>query len=349
MKKAVMIGPSPLARGGMATVVKTLLEHGFDEDGRCVFIPTHVDGSALRKAGRAGAAFARFVAMLARGEVALLHVHVASGVSFWRKAMFIGAARACGRPVLFHLHGGEFRAFIDRLRGPRRRVALAAVGSAAAAFALTEASAAWLRAECGIARVEVFPNPLPAVPALPRTPGQDVLYIGRLEEKKGVFELLQSFAGVLAARPRARLVLAGDGDGAAVMARAAQLGVAASVHLAGWVDAQERARLLAAAAVFVLPSWHEQMPMVVLEAMAAGTPVVATGVGAIPDMLGHGKCGIVVAEHDTNAVCASILRIMDDNILAQNYSANGLLRVESEYSVESVLSRLRRRYEELAA
>jgi len=345
MKKAVMIGPSPLARGGMATVVKTLLEHGYDG----VFIATHVDGSALRKAGRAGAAFARFLAMLARGEVALLHVHVASGVSFWRKALFIGAARLSGRPVLFHLHGGEFRHFVETLPGLRRRVALAAVQSAAAAFALTEASAAWLRGYCAVARVEVFPNPLPDVPALPRHPGQDVLYIGRLEEKKGVFDLLQSFAGVLAARPRARLVLAGDGDGAAVMARAAQLGVAGSVHLAGWVDAPERARLLARAAVFVLPSWHEQMPMVVLEAMAAGTPVVATQVGAVPDMLAHGECGIVVAEHDTIAVCASILRIMDDNILAELYSARGLARVKSEYLVESVLNRLRRCYKELAA
>lgn len=347
MKKAVMIGPSPLARGGMATVVKTLIEHGYDDGGRCVFIATHVEGSALRKAGRAGAAFARFLAMLAQGEVALLHVHVASGVSFWRKALFIGAARLCGRPVLFHLHGGQFRNFIEGLPGLRRRVALAAVRSAGAAFALTEASAAWLRDDCGIARVEVFPNPLPDAPALPRRPGQNVLYIGRLEEKKGVFELLQGFAGVLAARPGARLVLAGDGDGAAVMARAQQLGVAGSVDLAGWVDAPKRAQLLACAAVFVLPSWHEQMPMVVLEAMAAGTPVVATKVGAVPDMLAHGECGIVVAEHDTNALCASILRIMDDNILADMYSARGLERVQSEYMVERVLSRLRRRYKEL--
>ena len=350
MKSVVMLGPSPHARGGMASVIATLLAHGYAHDGRCRFIATQVDGGVARKAARAGAALAQFVGLLAMGQVALLHVHVASGVSFWRKAAFIGAARAFRCPVLFHLHGGEFRHFIDqRLSGRRQRAALALIGSAAAAFALTEESAHWLRTRCQLERVEVFPNPVATGGALPRAPGRNVVFIGRLEEKKGVFDLLHAFAQVAAANGAARLVLAGEGQRGAVEALASELGILARLSLPGWVDDAHKAQLLATAAVFVLPSHHEQMPMSLLEAMAAGTPVVASDAGAISCIVQHERCGFVIPAKDIGALAASILRILEDNVLADSFSRCGLERVTSEYKVETVLVRLRRRYEELAA
>lgn len=185
MKSVIMIGPSPAARGGMASVVQTYLAHGYEEGGRCRFIATHVDGGALRKAARAGAALLQFLGLLVLGRVALLHVHLASGVSFWRKAAFIAAARLFRRPVLLHLHGGEFIDFVEvRLSGRRQRLALALLGGAAAAFALTEVSAAWLRTRAGLGQVEVFPNPIASSAPLARRPGRSVLFLGRLEEKK---------------------------------------------------------------------------------------------------------------------------------------------------------------------
>ncbi|MFP5390659.1 MAG: hypothetical protein ACLGI6_03805, partial [Gammaproteobacteria bacterium] len=90
----------------MASVIRTLLEHGYETGGRCRFIATQTHKGAASKAVRAVAALAEFAVLLARGRVALLHVHVASGVSFWRKAAFIMLARAAGCPVIFHLHGG---------------------------------------------------------------------------------------------------------------------------------------------------------------------------------------------------------------------------------------------------
>lgn len=350
MKSVIMIGPSPAARGGMASVIQTYLAHGYEEGGRCRFIATHVDGGPLRKALRALAALLQFVGLLIGGRVAVLHVHLASGVSFWRKAPFMAAARLFRRPVLVHLHGGEFIDFIDvRLSGWRQRYALGLLRDAAAAFALTEVSAAWLRARAGLKTVEVFPNPIAGAAPLPRRPGRSVLFLGRLEEKKGVFDLIRAFAAVQAQSPDARLVLAGDGDADGARALAAELGVAGCVRLPGWVEADARAALLAEAAVFVLPSHKEQMPMSILEAMMATVPVVATDVGAVPHMLDQGKCGFIVEVSNIPQLAACILRILDDNVLADMISERGLARVKSEYMVGTVLRRLRQRYEELAA
>lgn len=346
----VMLGPAPGSRGGIASVIATLLEHGYAAGGHCRFIATQVDGAAWRKALRAAAALAQVVGLLAAGRVRLLHVHVASGASFWRKSLFIGAARLFRCPVLFHLHGGGFPDFVERrLSGWRRRLALELVGGAAAAFALTGETAAWLRTRGRIARVDQFPNPV-ALPAMPRwAPDDSILFLGQLMERKGAADLLRAFAQVHALRPQARLVLAGDGDRAALLALALSLRCAGAVALPGWVGAAERARLLAAARVFVLPSHQEQMPVSLLEAMAAGTPVVACGAGAVPAMLGHGRYGTIVAVQDIDGLAAAILRIVDDNVLAEALSLRGRARVRSEYLVDIVLERLQQRYRELAA
>ena len=345
-----MLGPAPQSRGGMASVVQVLLAHGYGADGRCRFIATQVDGGTLRKAARAGMALLHVLTLLAAGRVALLHVHVASGASFWRKSVFIAAARLFACPVLFHLHGGQFPDFIDRrLSGWRQRLALRLIRTSCAAFALSEPAAAWLRERGQLALVEVFPNPVPPRSLPPQRRGGDVLFLGRLEHDKGVFELVHAFAAASAAMPGARLVLAGEGEAAAVAALAERLGIGAKLLLPGWVGPEKKAALLASAAMLVLPSHHEQMPMVLLEAMTYATPIIATRIGAIPEMLANGKCGILLAVKDTEQLTASILCMMHDSILADRLSACGLEQVETIYMVDKVIERLRRRYEELVA
>ena len=349
-RQVVMLGPHPSARGGMATVIGTLLTHGYEADGSCRFLATHIDGGPLRKLRCAASALLRFAGMLARRRVALLHVHAASGTSFWRKALFMLMARAAHVPVLFHLHGGEFRDFVERrLHGWRQRLALWIIRGSRAAFALTDPSADWLRSRCGVAAVELMPNPLAGTVPLPRRPGRDILYIGRLEPKKGVFDLIEAFALLRPDLPGARLVLAGDGDSQAVRERANTLGVAGDLVLEGWVDAERRSKLLSEAGVFVLPSHHEQMPMVILESMAAGTPVVATNVGAVAHMLAYGKAGSVVPVGNIRVLAAQILGIFTDNSRTEKLSRVALEQVQSTYLVDTVLHRLRRRYQELVA
>jgi glycosyltransferase involved in cell wall biosynthesis len=342
MKTVLMLGPAPASRGGMASVIGALLAHGYGQGDGCRFIATQVDGARWRKAWRALAALVHVAGLLALGRVALLHVHVASGASFWRKALFMAVARLAGCPVLFHLHGGQFAQFMAT-----RRCALALLRTARAALALSDEAAALLRTLCPGMPVEVFPNPVACAAPLPRAPDASVLFMGRLAGAKGVYELLHAFVRVHAACPQARLVLAGDGEQAPLRALAADLGVADCVRLPGWVDCAARAALLARAGVFVLPSHHEQMPMSVLEAMAAGTPVVATRVGAIPALLAHGRYGTLVQPGNCDELAAAILKMLQDNILAENFSASGLERVKSDFHADTVLARLRRRYEEL--
>ena len=132
-----------------------------------------------------------------------------------------------------------------------------------------------------------------------------VLALGRLSPEKGHATLVDAFQH--AALPNCRLVLVGDGPCEAdLRAAAAPLGEG-RVVFAGWRD--DPWACLGAADVFVLPSLREGLPLAVLEALAAGVPVVASAVGGVPGALGHGTCGLLVPPSDVLALSRALIRI----------------------------------------
>src|SRR2546421_71059 len=138
---------------------------------------------------------------------------------------------------------------------------------------------AWMALATRNPNVVCIPNAVapPAAPVAAREDGL-VAFVGKCDAAKGIFDLLDAIVEI----PGARLICAGDGDLEAVRRRAAELGLASRVKLAGWIGPGARADLLRICSVFVLPSHAEGVPMSLLEAMAAGCPAVASAVGGIP-------------------------------------------------------------------
>jgi glycosyltransferase involved in cell wall biosynthesis len=112
--------------------------------------------------------------------------------------------------------------------------------------------------------------------------------------------------------------LAGDGDVAVFRALAAQLGLADRITFPGWVGQGEVSRKLAAADVFVLPSYNENLPMSVLEALAHGVPVITTPVGAIPEAVTDGCEGYLVPPGNQEQLADRLARLIRDGELRRN-------------------------------
>jgi glycosyltransferase involved in cell wall biosynthesis len=132
-----------------------------------------------------------------------------------------------------------------------------------------------------------------------------VLFVGRLEPQKGVFDLLDAFDCVRARLQDAHLVLIGDGVSRdEVRTRASRRSDA--VRMLGPRTHREVADWMAACDLLVLPSWAEGTPNVVLEALASGRPVVATAVGGIPDALDP-RAGLLVPPRDPRALADALV------------------------------------------
>ena len=350
MKRIVMLGSGREVRGGISAMVNVCFEHGLFDRWEAQYLPTHCDGSKARKAARAGATFARFAALVATGRVALVHAHIASGASFWRKLAFIALARAFAVPYVLHVHAGDFGSYSDRLPRPARAVLRWLYRGAQRVIALSPAWRDPIAAAVPEARIEVIPNPV-AIPtwnahAAPRRP--IALFLGVVRPEKGVYELLAAWPSVLARLPEAKLVIAGSGEIERARAVAEQLGFAASVEFPGWVGPVEKSRLLAKASVLVLPSHFEALPMAVLEGMAAGLPIVATRVGAIPEAVGEGA-GLLVEPHDPHALAEALVTALGDGATRIAMGAAARLRARENYSAEVVMPALERVWDGLAS
>jgi glycosyltransferase involved in cell wall biosynthesis len=231
-----------------------------------------------------------------------------------------------GKPVIWHLHAGseEFSELFER-PGRLARYARRVVERAELVVVLTEG---WRRRVAGYLgreeRIRVLRNPAPAsVPdGVARSREQRILYLGRLFPRKGHDDLLRGFALIADTHPGARVVFAGSGDLEVTRALAARLGVVERVEFLGWVTGARKAEELARAAVFALPSHQEASPVSILEAMSAGTPVVATRVGGIPDLVQDGVNGLLVEPQNPTALARALSALLDDPGLGGRLAAH---------------------------
>lgn len=169
----------------------------------------------------------------------------------------------------------------------------------------------------------------PARYARPRSarPGA-LLFVGRLAAAKGLPILLDALVIARARRPDLSLTLVGDGPlRADIERRVAEAGAT----LLGYRSQEEVAALLASHAALVLPSFAEGVPVVLMEAMAAGLPVVATRVGGVAELVEDGRSGLLVAPGDAEALADAILAALADERAARAMGEEGRLRVERDF------------------
>jgi glycosyltransferase involved in cell wall biosynthesis len=164
----------------------------------------------------------------------------------------------------------------------------------------------------------------------PRQGGVVFGCIGRLDSEKGQRDLIEAFAAGKLPECGARLKFVGEGpDHAALRVLAETLGVLDAVEFAGVFT--DMTQVYAEIDCLVLPSLREGMPMVVLEALASGKPVVATAVGAVPLLLSSG-CGLVVPVGDREAMATALRRIAQSADERGMMGAAGRQLVEANYS-----------------
>ncbi len=158
----------------------------------------------------------------------------------------------------------------------------------------------------------------------------------RLVEQKGIPYALEAMRRIRSDFPRAHLVIAGDGEQASELRRlASRLGIADRVHWLGW--RADAADLMAALDVFLLPSLREGFGLVLLEAMSRRLPIVASHVGAIPEIVIDGETGILVEPRNVDELAKAMTRLLNDRALRKYMGLLGAARLEEHFNVERMV------------
>jgi phosphatidylinositol alpha-mannosyltransferase len=191
-----------------------------------------------------------------------------------------------------------------------------------------------------------FATPLPP-PAALQGIGRYILFVGRFEERKGLPVLLEAFAGLKARRPDLHLVVVGKGDRQALYEEWIAYNRLSDVHFAGYVSDDELPAYYQHAAAFCAPNTgNESFGMILLEAMAAGRPVVASNIEGFAAVVTHGVEGLLVPPRDPGALATALDQLLDDPQLGRALGARGALRAR-EFSWPSVAKRVTAYYERL--
>jgi glycosyltransferase involved in cell wall biosynthesis len=187
-----------------------------------------------------------------------------------------------------------------------------------------------------------------------KNPGNDdsaqILCVAAMSRRKGHAVLLDALVDVLRAVPGARLTLAGDGaERASLEARAAELGVAHAVRFLGAVEHDRMTSLYEEADVFCLPSFAEGVPVVLMEAMAMKVPVVATEIMGVPELVDHGKSGLLVPPARPDELADALIQLLTDPALRKRMGEEARRRVSADYDAKTSAAKLRQVLEPLLA
>ena len=292
------------------------------------------------------------------GEFDIAHLHALFVWPVWAAAR---AARRAGVPYVVAPRGMLEKALIRKKKRLMKSVLMAAVGrrllEGAAAIHVTSAREAAEAMAFGFALAAVHEVPNGVDVDEPGAPGAVshavavilggapfVLFIGRISWKKGLDRLITAMTHA----PGVRLVVAGPDEEGYRQTLAAQVGVAGLGSRVGWagpVHGADKAALLAHAQVLVLPSYSENFGNVVLEAMAAGCPVVVTPEVGIADIVRDSGAGLVL-DGTPEVLGAGLLRLMGDAVLRRTMGERGRAAALN-YSWATVAERMERVYREI--
>ena len=355
----VITGPHRAAISGVSTHVNLLLDSTLAQDYEMVHFQAGSEGRRESALGRwlrlAVSPFTLFATILFR-HASVVHINTSMVPrAYWRDVVYLLVAKLLRARVVWQVHGGKLpQSFFAEGSGlssflrwtlglPDLVVVLAKVEFDAYQRFLPEQ------------QVLVMPNAIDYNPYLrvPTVRSREeyplrLVYVGRLAREKGLYETFQGLRLAKELGVDARLTVAGQGPEEERLRRYAQaLGIASRVSFAGGVFGADKVSLFAQAEVFILPSYSEGLPYALLEAMAAGIPVVATPVGAIPDVISHGTHGFLVPPRDGKAIAEAIAALGNHRDQLTWMSRACRRRVRAAYGIDRLAAELSSRYGEL--
>lgn len=334
------------AKGGMVTVVQNYLSYHDWGNVEIIFVPTHTSGGRVFKSLYFLKGYLKALWVLATRKPDAAHLHVSERGSFYRKAWLL---TLCGRfrvPVILHHHGAEFEDFYSRLSPGKKRYVRKILEAAEQNLVLCEYLVSPLKEKAPGARVSVLRN---AVSVPEKNPydetGRYLLFLGRIGSRKGAYDLL----AVLKELDREldadiRLCMCGDGEEKEAKEYIKRLGLEHRIGNLGWISGGEKEQILKHTMVNILPSYHEGLPMTILETMARGIPNISTRIAAVPEVIEDGVNGFLIEPGDRQALKQAILTAAGDGKLRSRMSQAAYETIKEKYSLEEHMKRLKEIY-----
>ncbi len=327
--RILMYGPSRKVMGGISSVVNGYYEQ-WNEDYDLTYVGTMEDGSNLKKAFVFLIAYISSIFIMPSYDI--VHVHMASKNSYERKNLLLKMAKFYKKKTIIHVHGSNFMLFYGEDSSPVKRAKIRKTfNEADYVIAL---SARWEEDLATITKtpIQVIYNAVSCPPPYEKVLNNNICFLGRLGPRKGVFDLMDVLVKLNKSYKDYQVYIGGDGDVEGLKKYISDHNMT-NVHYVGWISGRDKERLLRDTTIFSLPSYHEGLPMALLEAMSYGCVSISTTVGGIPEVLRNGENGFIMEPGDKETLYTVLDDILSGRVDKGLISKNARETIEVDHSL----------------
>lgn len=346
-KKIIMVGPDLAGHGGVSRVVTIWRDAGFFTGYDLVYVSSCNDSSGS-KVVTLLKGLRRFVSLLPGAN--LVYIHSSAYTSFYRKSLFLLLASLSGKRVIIHIHPSGFHDFYAGLSGMPRRYATFVLGRVDTVVVLTEGmkrsiSALFPRKPVHVLRNAINLREMADSRGIQRRAGE-LLYLGWYIHAKGVYELVDAVELLTKRGVALHLNFYGTKEVTYLAEYVRAKGLTPAITVNGWIDDSEKLNALYESCMLILPSHSEGIPNVILEAMATGTPIVATFVGGMKEILRDGENAVHAEVNNAADLSEKILLLLRDEPLRNRLAECAYREAAEKYDVTVIRKRFREIIEE---
>lgn len=343
MLKVLHVGPSLSLKGGIVTIIKNFYKeqsffkkHGYSQ---------HIFESTPKRGILGYLIFLSQTINFVQAAYSkdIIHFHVASNGSFYRKIILFLISFTLRKKTIVHLHGGGFFDFIDNSDKITRRLIFLFFTKSTSIIVVSKYSATQLSKRINVAsKIFLVPNSSPEFETLPAIDNKKnspsvILFCGTLISYKGLDDLLQALKILKSRNINVILNIAGPGEIHPWKERTIELGIEDRVTFCGWVDGDKKIELYSNATIFCLPSHFESFGISVLEAMHCGKAVVCTSAGGLPDLVEHMHNGLLSTPGNIPELAENLMTILASETDIERYGVLGRIKAQKDFSTDNAL------------
>lgn len=268
----------------------------------------------------------------------IIHITATGEWSTFRDIAVLKVARKMHIPAVYHTHFGKLPDF-KAADGFRWKMLKKAIGDSNAIWTIDLQTKSAVNDAFPNKITEYAPNPINMndLPQETTLPDKSILYLGWIVKTKGIEELLEAWKTIYVEYPEYTLKLVGPYD-KEYMSILKEKYDFSGVIVLGRIEHNDAMNELAKSQMFILPSYSEGFPNVVMEAMALSKPIIATSVGAIPDMLSE-DCGLIIEPRSPEAIINAVRTFISNPSMMEEVATKGYQRVKNKYDIEVVFKK----------
>ncbi|MBY6839007.1 glycosyltransferase family 4 protein [Clostridium botulinum] len=345
----LMIAPHPdKTLGGMSSVIKNYNSSDLKRNLNYKFLASAVDGTKIQKISIFICSYIKALIILLFCNIDIIHIHSASRGSFIRKSYFVKLSKFFKKKIILHIHGAEFEQYYKNECSKKQQLYIRNTFNLCdLVIALGDEWKKKIQEYCDV-EILVLNNAI-KIPNenLYNINSNNITLLGRLDKRKGTFDVIESAKDIKKKYPKLKIVLAGDGDIEKVKLKIKEYGLEDTVSVLGWINESKRNQILKDTKIYILPSYNEGMPMSILEAMSYGIPVISSNVGSIPTLIKNGINGYLIEAGDTKSLANNILKLVENKNLRNIISKNNYSEVKEKFSIESNIEKLIKIYNKI--